>query len=189
MSERQIFDLNDNFGKMFSSILNNENDIYEKLAVLFSCMQDVEILKGQRGRFLRIGNMCHYLLYEFTVEYLDPKSYYILDAIPDGFTPAVSINRLAITDNAQLTESLVVLADRVSGNMKLVNMASNAMSNVKLLNSTYDYIIAKDSKTFENPEQYDPKSIQWEELPEALEPGYTHNPYPSWGELEDEGWG
>lgn len=189
MSERQTFTLDDNLGVMFSALLNNENDIYEKLATLFSCMQDVEIIKGQRGRFLRIGMMCHYLLYEFTVDYMDPKSYYILDPIPDGFTPAVSINRLAITGNAQLTESLVVVADRVSGNMKLLNMASNAMQDVKLLNSTYDYIIAKDAKTFENPDQYDPNALQWDELPEALNPGYTYNPRPEWKELDDEGWG
>ena len=184
---RQEFELTDSFGVMFSALKNNEDDIYEKLAMLISCMQDVEVIKCKRGRFLRIGTMCYYILNEFIVEYLDSESYYTLDPIPDGFTPALSANHIAITGNAQLSESLLVQADRTSGTMKIVNMASNPVSHIKLLNSSYEFVISQD--IFDNPAPYDPNEVQWEEIPSDFDQGFTNSPYPTWSELDDEGWG
>ena len=184
---RQDLNLTDSFGAMFSALKNNEDDIYEKLAMLIECMQDVEVVKGRRGRFLRIGTMCYYVLNEFLVEYLDAESYYTIDSIPDGFTPALSLNHIAITSNAQLSESLVLQADRTSGTMKIVNMASSPVSHIKLLNSSYEYVISKD--IFDNPEIFDPNELQWEEIPTEFEQGFTNSPYPTWRDLDDEGWG
>ena len=158
-----------NFGTMFSAIKYDIDELYEIVNGLTNTVQNLSLGRGRRGVFVRIGLMCTYVLGEYRIENIEPKSYITVDEIPDGFIPAITMSKIAIVGSvAQLTNSLLMQFDRVSGTIKLVNIANNRIKNTLLLTSPYNYIVSSSAFDSATEEDYiDPNTVNWADLPES----------------------
>ena len=158
-----------NFGTMLSAIKYDIDELYEIVNGLTNTVQNLSLGRGRRGIYVRIGLMCTYVLGEYRIENIEPNSYITIDEIPDGFIPAITMNKIAIVGRvAQLTNSLLMRFDRTSGTIKLVNIANNRIKNTLLLTSPYNYIVSSSAFDAATEEEYvDPTTVNWADLPDT----------------------
>lgn len=173
-----------NLGTLFSGIKHDIDELYEIANGLTNTVQALSLGRGKRGIYVRIGLTCTYVLGEYRIENIEPNSYITVDEIPDGFIPAVTMNKIAIVGSvAQLTNSLLMRFDRTSGTVKLVNLANNRIKNTLLLTSPYNYIVSSSAYDAATEDDYvDPDTVNWADLPETSNVA-TENP--EWEETNE----
>lgn len=104
------------------------------------------VTKGTNGSFVKSGIVGYYQLTEdLVLASLDAGSTYELDTIPAGFYPNATSSKIAIADNAQLTESLLIRFDKSTNKVLIMNNSGSQITNTTLMASTYDYIVATSS--------------------------------------------
>lgn len=172
MAKKEIDLRTQNLGTILSNAKDDIDELYELADGFANTIQPLSLGRGKRGVFVKIGLMAFYVLGEYRIENIEPSSYITLDDIPDGFIPAMTLNKIAVLGNvAQLTDSLIMRFDRVSGTIRLVNLANNRIKNILLLSSPYEYIVSSSAYDSTSEESaVDPDKVNWDDIPNVSEP-------------------
>ena len=181
MPKKEIDLTTQTLGAILGNIKSDVDELYEIAEGLTNTIQPLSLARGQRGVFIKIGIMAFYVLGEYRIENIEPGSYVTIDEIPDGFIPATTMNKIAIIgNNVQLTNSLLIRFDRVSGTIKLINLANNRIKNTLLVTSSYEYIVSSSSyDTAVEENIVDPNTVNWDNIPQVSEPATVT---PEWEE-------
>lgn len=108
---------------------------------------EVDEYSGINGDFILIGNLCYYIIKEeFELPTMTAHQSIELDLFPTGVTPKYSINQPALTDSAQLSDSIIIVFDKTSNKVLLKNRSSDIIKDVILIPSTYNFVIANYSR-------------------------------------------
>lgn len=104
---------------------------------------EVDEYSGTNGDFILIGNFCHYIIKEeLLVDSMTALQSIELDTFPSGITPKYTINHPALTDSAQLSDSIIIVFDKTSNKILLKNRSSDILTDITLIPSTYDFVIS-----------------------------------------------
>lgn len=97
---------------------------------------------GTNGDFILIGNLCYYIIKEdLVLPTMTALQSIELDIFPVGISPKYTLNHPALTDSAQLSDSLLIVFDKTSNKILVKNRSSDIIRNITLIPSTYNFVI------------------------------------------------
>ena len=95
------------------------------------------------GHFVRIGNSCQYTLTrEIEIPVITAHQVIVIDQIPEDIMPRFKTYNIAITDKAQLSDSLLIVFDPELPYVTVVNRSNDIIRNITVLQNTTSYIVA-----------------------------------------------
>ena len=92
------------------------------------------------GRFIKAGMIGYFVMDEYHITSLAAGASATIATTPAGFEPTFESMKPALTDSAQLFDSLVILFDPENSAVKVKNVSAFPAEDLNLLASTYEYV-------------------------------------------------
>lgn len=103
---------------------------------------EVDEYSGTNGDFILMGNLCYYIIKaELELPTITALQSVELDLFPTGISPKFTLNQPALTNSAQLSDSIIIVFDKISNKILLKNRSSDIIKDITLIPSTYNFVI------------------------------------------------
>ena len=102
------------------------------------------------GRFIKAGMIGYFVMNQYHITSLAAGASATIATAPEGFEPTFESAKPALTDSAQLFDSLIILFDPENDAVKVKNISAFSAEDINLLATTYEYVSDTESSVEEN---------------------------------------